>query len=175
MTSKNVEVTRDYYDSQKVIKGNFEQLPFQDNTYDFVWSQDAILHSGDRFQVLQEVHRVLKANGEFIFADIMQNNDCPQELLKPVLERIHLSSLGSVKFYQEKAHSLGFETIEFIDLSPQLVAHYSAILKQVNDKYQELLEICGGYIDAQKIGLNHWIDSGKKGLLQWGILHFRKI
>ena len=30
---------------------------YPDNTFDAVWSQDAILHSGDRTQVIEEVAR----------------------------------------------------------------------------------------------------------------------
>ena len=25
-----------------------------------------------------------------------------------------------------------------------------------------------------KTGLQHWVDGGRRGYLQWGILHFRK-
>ena len=31
------------------------------------------------------------------------------------------------------------------------------------------------YIDRMKAGLQHWVDGGNKGHLQWGILHFRKV
>jgi sarcosine/dimethylglycine N-methyltransferase len=30
------------------------------------------------------------------------------------------------------------------------------------------------YIEHQKRGLKYWIEPGKKGYLNWGILHFRK-
>ena len=34
---------------------------------------------------------------------------------------------------------------------------------------------CGAeYIERIKTGLGHWVDGGKRGYLQWGILHLRK-
>lgn len=159
----------------KVVDGNFEAIPLEDSSFQVVWSQDAILHSGDRQSVLQEVHRVLQSGGEFIFTDIMQRRDCSQEQLQPVLNRIHLDSLGSVEFYQETAATLGWEEIQWLDLSDQLVNHYSHILAVVNRKYEEVVLTCGqGYIDQMKVGLQHWIDAGNQGNIRWGILHFRK-
>jgi len=159
----------------KVVDGNFEAIPLEDSSFQVVWSQDAILHSGDRQSVLQEVNRVLQSGGEFIFTDIMQRRDCSQKQLQPVLNRIHLDSLGSVEFYQETAATLGWEEIQWLDLSHQLVNHYSHILAVVNRKYEEVVLTCGqDYIDQMKVGLQHWIDAGNQGNIRWGILHFRK-
>ena len=58
----------------KVIDGNFEQIPAENNSYDIIWSQDAILHSSNRKQVLAEVARVLSSGGQLIFTDIMQSD-----------------------------------------------------------------------------------------------------
>jgi sarcosine/dimethylglycine N-methyltransferase len=78
-----------------VADGSFEDLTYSDDSFDVVWSQDAILHSGDREQVLAEVYRVLKPGGTFVFTDPMQSNTCPDGVLQPILDRIHLETLGS--------------------------------------------------------------------------------
>ena len=158
-----------------VVDGSFEDIPLDDSSFDVVWSQDAILHSGNRSMVFKEVYRVLKSGGELIFTDPMQSDDCPEGVLQPVYDRIHLDSLGSIGFYRQVAEATGFEEIEVIDLSEQLVNHYSRVLKAVDENYQEAVENCGeDYIERMKVGLNHWIESGKKGYLSWAILHFRK-
>jgi len=161
-------------DRLEVINGNFEAIPSSDQQYDVVWSQDAILHSGNRHKVFEEVYRVLKPGGEFIFTDPMQSDDCPEGVLQPVLDRIHLDSMGSIAFYSKTAEEVGFEKIQFSDLSEQLVNHYSHISREV-ETHSELLKNCSQeYIGRMKVGLNHWIEAGKKGYLSWGILHFRK-
>ena len=158
-----------------VVDASFEDIPLDDISFDLVWSQDAILHSGNRSLVFKEVYRVLKSGGEFIFTDPMQSDDCPEGVLQAVYDRIHLDSLGSIGFYRQVAKATGLEEIEVIDLSEQLVNHYSRVLKAVDENYQEAVESCGeDYIERMKLGLNHWIESGKKGYLSWAILHFRK-
>ena len=157
----------------EVIEGNFEEIPAEAHSYDVVWSQDAILHSCDRLKVLAEVRRVLRLGGQFIFTDIMQSEDCPEGVLQPVYDRIYLDSLGSINFYRQNLTQRGFQEIQFLNLSEQLINHYSAILRCLETNYDEFRETWGEYVDRQKIGLNHWIEAGKKGYLNWGILHFR--
>src|SRR5690606_8268612 len=96
-------------------------------SFDVVWSQDALLHSGNRKLVLEEVHRVLRRGGQFIFTDPMQSDDCPEGVLQPVYDRIHLESLGSFAFYRETAAALGFETLDAIDLTANLRRHYARV------------------------------------------------
>ena len=79
----------------EVKDGSFEDIPYQDNAFDLVWSQDAILHSGDRQRVLEEVTRVLTGKGDFVFTDPMAADHAKKEDLGPILERINLDSMGS--------------------------------------------------------------------------------
>jgi sarcosine/dimethylglycine N-methyltransferase len=159
----------------QVVYGNFESLPFGEKSFDVVWAQDAILHSGNRKKVFEEVHRVLRPGGEFIFTDPMQKHGADAETLKPVLERIHLESMGSVECYVNYARELGLETIEVLQMPEQLVNHYSAVLRNLESRHDELKDACEpAYLERMQNGLKHWIDAGKNNALDWGILHFRK-
>ena len=158
-----------------VIDGSFEEIPFPDEQFDIAWSQDAILHSGQRGKVLAEVDRVLKPGGEFIFTDPMQADDCPDGVLQPVLDRIHLQTLGSFAFYREQARQLGWEEVGITDLTPQLVTHYVRVRQELAQRREDLSgKVSDAYIDRMIAGLGHWIDAGDSGYLAWGILHFRK-
>jgi sarcosine/dimethylglycine N-methyltransferase len=158
-----------------VVDGSFEDIPAASGSFDIAWSQDAILHSGQRLQVLKEIARVLKPGGQLIFTDPMQADNCPQGVLQPVLDRIHLDSLGSFSFYQEAARSVGLQPIQTVDLTPQLVNHYSRVRYELAARQNELRgKVSEEYITRMLKGLGHWIDAGEKGYLAWGILHFRK-
>lgn len=158
-----------------VVDGDFENVPFPDRSFDVVWSQDSLLHSGNRQKVVAEAARLLKPGGILIFTDPMQVEDCSQEDLAPVLERIHLSSMGSIPFYQEAARQEGLVEERIIDHSEQLANHYGNVLAQLNQRHDELVEACGAdYAGRMKKGLQHWIDAAGQGLLKWGILVFRK-
>ena len=157
----------------EVVDGSFEAVPFGDEHFDVVWSQDAILHSGERETVLGEVARVLKPGGRFIFTDPMQADDCPDGVLQPILDRIHLDSLGSPGFYRRAAGEAGLREVEFEDHSGQLPTHYARVLEETEKHEDELLErVDEGYIRRMKKGLRHWVDGGRSGYLAWGIFRF---
>ncbi len=157
----------------EVVDGSFEDIPFEDGSFDVVWSQDAILHSGEREKVVEEVARVLKDGGEFVFTDPMQSDDCPGDVLQPILDRIHLDSLGSPGFYREAARRFGMKELAFEDHTQHLATHYARVLEETEKQEAELSTVASGeYIERMKVGLQHWVDGGNKGHLVWGIFHF---
>ncbi len=158
-----------------VIDGSFEDIPLPNGSVDLVWSQDAILHSGDRKKVFEEVARVLAKGGQFIFTDPMQSAKCPKKVLQPILDRIHLDSLGSIEYYQQLANDLELKEVEIADLSKNLPAHYSRVLQELVAQHNTLIRVCAEeYLANMKVGLQHWVDAGMAGHLTWGILHFQK-
>ena len=162
-------------DRIRVLDASFEDIPCDDGEFDVVWSQDSFLHSGDRDRVLHEIDRVLKPGGEAIFTDPMQADDCPPGVLRPVLDRIHLDSLGSIAFYRQQAESLGWEEVAVLDMTDQLVRHYTRVREELTSRRAELNDtVSDDYIDRMVQGLGHWITAGERGYLKWGILHFRK-
>lgn len=159
----------------EVTDGSFEDIPCPDAQFDVAWSQDAILHSGRRARVLEEIDRVLKPGGQFIFTDPMQSDDCPPGVLQPVLDRIHLETLGSPGFYRQEAQRLGWQEVDVIDLTAQLLTHYSRVREELAGRREELSDkVSDAYIERMIQGLGHWVDAARNGYLAWGILHFRK-
>ena len=159
----------------EVTDGSFENLPEGGAVYDVAWSQDSFLHSGARDKVMDEIDRVLKPGGKLIFTDPMQADDCPEGVLQPVLERIHLSSLGSPGFYREQARRLGWQEVEFREMTDQLVNHYARVREELLNRRNELLQhVSASYIERMLAGLEHWVEAGSKGYLAWGILLFQK-
>ena len=158
-----------------VMEGNFEDIPFPENSFDLAWSQDAIVHSADRELVVQEVVRVLNDRGEFIFTDLMQTYDCPKGILKPIIDRIQLDSMGSFGFYLEQGRKLGVKKTEVQNLSEHLTTHYQRVMEETQDRYDEMIESCGKeYIDKMIEGLKHWVEAGENNYLSWGIVHMSK-
>lgn len=159
----------------RVVHGNFEALPFQSGVFDVVWSQDAILHSSNRPKVLSEVVRVLGPAGQFVFTDPMQADGCPAGVLQPILDRIHLSSLGSPGFYREELKKLGMEEREFAELLIHLQRHYTRVGEELTKRRADV-EVHGSadYVDRMLAGLQNWVNGAKAGHLMWGMFHFVK-
>ena len=175
--SRNRQLNREQGvdDRIEVIDGSFEDLPVDSDSVDAVWSQDAILHAGNRRRVLQEVDRVLRDGGQFVFTDPMQSDDCPDGVLDPILARIHLSDLGSPQFYRGVAKDLGWSDLGFEDHTNQLTNHYSRVLAITEERTEELSKVISeDYLKRMKQGLRHWIEGGRVGHLAWGIFSFAK-
>ena len=160
-------------DKIRVFDGAFESLPFDDDTYDAIWSQDAFLHSGDKPQVMKEVARVLKKGGTLVFTDPMQADDCPPGVLGDVLARIHLDSMGSFGLYRTLANDNGLREVKMTEMTHQLANHYRRVQEELTRRRDELsAHVSTAYIDRMVAGLQHWIDGGRNGYLAWGILRF---
>ncbi len=159
-----------------VVDGNFEDLPYEDESFDVVWSQDSFLHSGDRAKVIQECARVLKPGGEFVFTDPMQADDAPTDKLQPIYDRIHLPNMGSPSFYRQKAAEFGLTEVEFEELTPHLTNHYARVREEMHRKRDELKAngVSDEYVERMDTGLQHWVEGGKNGWLCWGVFVFRK-
>ena len=158
-----------------VSHGSFEDIPAPDDSYDFVWSQDAILHSGNRLRVLDEITRVLKPGGEIIFTDPMQSDGCPDGVLQPIFDRIHLVTLGSFSFYRSELLKRDFEEVMVLPMLDQMRTHYIRVGEDLQSRYHEIVNLSGyEYVDKMLRGLEQWVDAADKSYLAWGILHFKK-
>lgn len=174
-TNRRLSAENGLNDKIKVVHGSFEDIPEPNDTFDVVWSQDAILHSGQRKRVLTEVFRVLKPGGQFVFTDPMQADDCPSGVLQPVYDRIHLQSLGSFAFYRQTAAEIGFNICDVIELTPQLRTHYHRVRENLQARYRALSGMVSTqYMDRMLVGLQNWVSAADQGYLAWGILHFQK-
>ena len=161
-------------DRVSVVYGDFENIPEDDDSFDIVWSQDAILHSGNRPRVLDEVRRILTGTGQFIFTDPMQSDTCPEGVLQPILDRIQLSTLASFSYYRNELTARGFEEAETEPLTDQLRMHYWRVGQALKDRYDEAVALSGQvYVDNMIKGLQHWVDGADSNYLAWGIMDYR--
>ena len=158
-----------------VVDASYNDVPAPDAAADLVWSQDAFLHAPQRAVPMSEAARILKPGGEFLFTDPMAADGVSANELSGVLERLNLSSLASPSEYKRLADEAGLEFVEFDDLSEMLPIHYGRVLEETQARADELLKTASQqYLDAMMTGLQNWVDAGNRGLLSWGIFHFRK-
>ena len=161
-------------DKVAVIDGSFDTVPFDDASFDLAWSQDAILHAPNRRAVLDEVARVLRPSGDFIFTDPMQADTIDDsEALRPIYNRIHLPDLASFDFYRGELAARGFDEVSVEDLTDHMCVHYARIAEELAARRRELAS-GDAFVERMLTGLRHWVSGAHEGLLAWGILHFRK-
>lgn len=78
MTTRNIEITRQrlklYEYESDLITGDAENLPFPDNTIDFVYSFGVFHHIPNVLQAISEIHRVLRPGGRCWLAVYHKNS-----------------------------------------------------------------------------------------------------
>lgn len=157
-----------------VVEGSYTSIPADDARFDLAWSQDAFLHSDRRELALAEAARVLRPGGDLLFTDPMSADGTPQDQLGPVLDRLRLPSLGSPAQYRAHAAEAGLVEVGFEDHSDQLTTHYGRVLEEAQYRLEELRASADEeFLDRMMRGLENWVDAGRRGLLAWGIFHFR--
>ena len=159
----------------KVHDASFEEVPLPDGIADVVWSQDAILHSGNRLQVMNEVSRLLKPGGVFVLTDPMACDGIEANALQPILDRIHLSDLASPDRYRIWAEASGMTRDVWQERTEMLVRHYTRVREELRRRHQELASVIStDYLSRMDAGLGHWIEGGSQGRLCWGLMRFTK-
>lgn len=157
-----------------VIDGSYDDVPLEDNTFDVVWSEDAMLHSNNKPGIVSEAARLLKPGGDFVFSDPMQTDDCDESVLQPIYKRINLSSMASPRYYRKIAQEAGLKEVEFQELGEHLIHHYAKVLEETEKNEDDLRgHVSDEYIQNMKTGLRHWVKGGQEGNLTWGIFHFK--
>ena len=162
-------------DCIEVVHGSFQAIPGEDHSADVVWSQSAFLHSARREQVVDEIARVLKPGGQVLFSDQMQADDCPPGVLRHFYERFKVTALASPLWYRREFVRKGFQQLEWYELTPELLHHYTAVRSTLRQRYERLsLSISTAYMDRMLINLDNWVSAAHAGYLRWGIFHFKK-
>ncbi|KAL8811901.1 MAG: hypothetical protein Q9223_001412 [Gallowayella weberi] len=163
-----------------VFEGVFEEVPASvGGDFDVIWSQDSFLHSLNRDQIVSEIDRLLRKDGEgrVVFTDIMASADAwkkQPELMERMMERLHLSSLATVEFYQAAFKGKGFRNLGYWDGVGHFGTHYRRLGEELERRKEDLL---GQGVDEKVMerhtgGMKKWVEAKEMGCVQWGILCF---
>lgn len=68
LSNKSIEIAKKTYSDIEFVVGDINDLPFDSDSFDFVYSSLAIHYSSTPEKVYKEVYRVLKPNGLFLFS-----------------------------------------------------------------------------------------------------------
>ncbi|MEU5434901.1 methyltransferase domain-containing protein [Streptomyces sp. NPDC020719] len=159
----------------EVVTGSFHDIPAPDASFDVVWSQEALCHSGDRPRVLSEARRVLRPGGHVVFTDIMAAEDAPESEVRPLAERLAISGFATPGFYLEQLRALGFAEADFEDLSDHMVTHYERLVDEVRTPAPGLVkDVSAEYLEGLGTNLPQVAAACRNGHLRWGIFHGRR-
>ncbi len=101
------------FDNVTFTKGDIEEMPFEDNTFDLVISNCVINLVPDKRRAYREIHRVLKPGGRIGIADMATRGEMPAEIRKSA-EAWAGCVAGAIDLdeYLELVKSEGFKEVE---------------------------------------------------------------
>lgn len=167
-------------DRVQVHQGYFEKLPFPDSTFNAAWAQDALFYSDTQLQAFREAHRVLVKGGEFLACTYYFGGEYPsQEDMQKVVDWYTGGGIHKVYFlplqdYRDVAKEIGMSEVQVIDLTHHVSTNYLQILKKMEEIQAAENLWSEEFFEKKKQRLLDCSEVGKSGLVQWGMLHYRK-
>ncbi|GGX17001.1 SAM-dependent methyltransferase [Streptomyces noursei] len=159
----------------EVTTGSLNDLPYEDERFDVVWSLEVLCHVEDREGALREAVRVLRPGGGLVFSDIMVAEETPAEAVRPAFSRLGVETPATPTFYLERLSELGLKDIEFEDRTPDIATHYARLDAEVHRRAAELRDVISpAYVDELLTNLPVWTDITRRSLLRWGVFHARR-
>jgi ubiquinone/menaquinone biosynthesis C-methylase UbiE len=146
-----------------------KNLPFDDNTFDAVFSNDVLCHLPGRLEVLGEIFRVLKAGGRMLFSDAL--------VVGGMLSHEEIATRSSIGFYvysppgenERLMERAGFRQIRVTDTT-ESAARIAKQWHHAREKRKEELVAAEGNISFE--GLQRFLScvhilTGEKRLLRY--------
>jgi SAM-dependent methyltransferase len=97
------------------VQGNATDLPFADNSFDFAWTQHVQMNIADKKKMYEEIARVLKPGGRFVYYDVFSTGHSPVYFPVPWASGPSISHLITTDELKELLNSAGLKQLTTTD------------------------------------------------------------
>ncbi|MFH2054809.1 MAG: arsenite methyltransferase [bacterium] len=105
------------YANVEFVKGEIEQMPFPDNSFDLVISNCVINLVPDKRIAYREIMRVLKSGGQFAISDMATRGELPEEIRNDALAWAGcLAGALDLDLYLQMVGEVGFIEVEPLEV-----------------------------------------------------------
>ncbi|KAL3936083.1 MAG: hypothetical protein SGBAC_008525 [Bacillariaceae sp.] len=160
-----------------VVTGTYEKCPFEDNSFDLSFSQDAFVHAFSKLKAFSEAFRVTKSGGVFVFCDLMCGDGpgVSDEELATFANTNMVNDWLSPEQNVKACTEAGWKDATFVNLTADIRISFQLMLKKVD----QILERGGDGIgldllEAYKKNLTNRITQVDRGVFKWGVVHGMK-
>jgi tocopherol O-methyltransferase len=155
-------------------------MPFADDTFDFVWSMESGEHMPDKEKFLAECYRVLKPGGTFLMATWCHRPITPATGELTADEKQHLAEIYrvyclpyviSVPEYEAIAHNLSFQNIRTTDWSDAVAPFWDIVIDSIFEPQAIFGLLQSGWSTIQAaLSLGLMSRGYQRGLIRFGLL-----
>jgi len=163
----------------ETIDASFDDSSCTANYFDLAFSQDAFVHSRNKFISFSEAFRITKPGGALVFCDIMcgDNPDLSVQELAQFAENNRINDWLNPSQIRKTCETAGWKDVKFVDLTTDLRISFQLMLKKV----KFVLEHGDIGDNQQGVQLRNYHDSIcrritqiDRGVFKWGVIHARK-
>jgi ubiquinone/menaquinone biosynthesis C-methylase UbiE len=125
-----IDLTQEYVDVANALAGmvglsdkvacrqaSALEMPFDDGTFDVVWTEHVQMNIADKHAFYREISRVTRPKGTLLFHDIFQGRGGPLHYPVPWAEESSISFLASPEEVRNTLESVGFAIHDWVDKS----------------------------------------------------------
>lgn len=116
------------------LQGDALDLPYDNGSFDVVWTQHVQMNIEDKSRFYSEINRVLKNNGTFIYYDIFKKNDEDISYPVPWANDLSVSFLGTISNMDTILTDLGFSRERVMDQTGQAVDFFHNLLGKIKSE-----------------------------------------
>lgn len=156
------------------------EMPFGDDSFDFVWSMESGEHMPDKQKFLAECYRVLKPGGTFLMATWCHRPITPATGELTTNEKQHLADIYrvyclpyviSISEYEAIAYNVFFQNIRTADWSDAVEPFWDLVIDSAFEPQAifGLLQSGWGTVEAA-LSLGLMSRGYRRGLIRYGLL-----
>ncbi len=119
-------------DRVRFVQGSAVELPFEDGSWNIVWTEHAQMNISDKDRFYSEIARVLKPGGALMFHDIFGGADDPRFPV-PWAEEASLSALATCKQARESMQRAGLVIEQWSDRVAESLQFFETALANIQE------------------------------------------
>ena len=118
----------------RFVQGSVLALPFDNNSFDAVWTQHVQMNIADKKTFYTEIHRVLTTGGRFVYYDILSHDHMPLNYPVPWASDASLSFLVSAHQLHTLLQETGFQRVQVTDETHKGIAFFNNLFTRIAQK-----------------------------------------